>query len=108
MSSTAKTRQPVVRNSFTGATVRVITSSAPTTTYGVQANQMLILRWVMSSSSGSRLPIQDGDQRSRGGKSQTSVGIRKPRLDANITITSPIRPPSRDGNSGPSTAATMT
>ena len=77
-------------------------------TYGVHASQMLILRLVRSSSSGVMLPIQFGAQRSRAGKSHVSLGMRKPLLEVNMTSDRPIRPPSRDGNSGPRIAATRT
>ena len=69
---------------------------------------MFMRRPATSLVSGSRVPVQRSDQRSRAGKSQVSFGMRKPRLEVNITRASPIRPPSSDGNSGPSSAATAT
>jgi hypothetical protein len=89
-----------VRNSVSGATVRVTTRIAPTRTYGVQARTRDIF-FPVTSASGSMLPVQRSLQRDLSGKSHVSLGMRKPLLEVNMTSTRPISPPKRDGNSGP-------
>ena len=98
----------LTKKSFTGATVRLITRIAPISTYGSQARTPLMGWAAMSSSFISSLPTHSAGQSSRPAKSQVFFGIRKPFLAANVTIARPIRPPSNDGNSGPSSIPVIT
>ena len=88
---------------------RVESRTAATNPYGAQANQVGIREGSLASSRSTfKEPIQSCGQLDSAGKFQVSLGSRKPRRAANVTIARPIIDPSSEGNSGPSQMAVAT
>src|SRR5690554_5869622 len=80
---------------------RLMTNSTPTKMYGIHARALLIGLQVALSTLISIEPSHWLGHSLAGAKSQDCLGVKKLKRAAVVTIAKPIKPPSKDGNSGP-------